>query len=318
LLEPAGTLTPKEGANPTVEMNDYIVADVTIRDGERLLNSLKDVRVKVEKQLALSDGLADDFGKTLSGARPGEERTVTIKMSESVVNEAMRGRGIRATFKINEIMAVRWPELTPELLRRFGVRNEEQFQELIAATLDRRLEYVQRGSFRQQILAQLADASKWDLPHDLLVRQAERTLARRVMEMRSAGMSDDEILGRQRVLEQDVIRSTAVSLREHFVLQKIAELEKIEIEEADIDLEIDRIADRTGESSRKVRARMEKEDMIEALASEILEQRALDLVLESATYEDVELKSEDEESNVATVQAEAAPGSSGEPSPTAY
>jgi trigger factor len=98
-------------------------------------------------------------------------------------------------------------------------------------------------------------------------------------------------------------------------LQKIAELEKIEVDDADIDAEIERIADRSDESPRKVRARMEKEDLIEALATEVLERRALDLVLDNAVYEDVELKSEDEEGDVATIAGEAAPGSS-EPSPT--
>ncbi len=61
-----------------------------------------------------------------------------------------------------------------------------------------------------------------------------------------AGMSDEEIKGRQRLLEQDVVASTARALKEHFILQKIAEEEKIEIQDADIDTEIDRIADRTG------------------------------------------------------------------------
>ena len=98
------------------------------------------------------------------------------------------------------------------------------------------------------------------------------------MEMRSAGMSDDEIRGRRRVLEQDVVRSTAVALREHFVLQKIAEMEKIEIDDADIDAEIERIADRSDESPRKVRARMEKEDLIECWRPSC-SNAALDLVL---------------------------------------
>ena len=79
-----------------------------------------------------------------------------------------------------------------------------------------------------------------------------------------------------------MVQSTAAALKEHFVLQKIAETEKIEIEDADIDAEIDRIADQTGESPRKVRARMEKEDLIEALATELLERKALDLVLDTA------------------------------------
>ena len=74
-------------------------------------------------------------------------------------------------------------------------------------------------------------------------------------------------------------KSTAAALKEHFVLQKIAEVEKIEIEDEDIDAEIDRIADQTGESSRKVRARLEKDDLIEALATDLLERKALDLIL---------------------------------------
>jgi trigger factor len=301
LLEPAGQLVPKEGPEPKVEMEDYIVADVTILDGEKELNKLQEVRIKVEKQLALSDGVAEDFGKTLVGAKPGEDRSVQIKISEGIANESLRGKSVTAKFAVKDVKTVRLPELTPDLLGEFGVRNADQFQELIAAVMERRLEYVQRQSFRQQILAQIADASKWELPQDLLVRQSKRALSKRVMEMRSAGMSDEEILGKRRLLEQDVVRSTALALREHFVLQKIAEQEKIEIEESDIDDEIERIADRTNESPRKVRARMEKEDLIEALATELLERKALDLVLQTAEYEDVELKEGDEEGEVATV-----------------
>ncbi len=314
LLEPAGELIIKPGDSPEVAIDDYIEADVVINDGEKDLNTVNDARMKVEDTLALTDGLAENFGKELAGAKVGDERSVMIKLAENAV-EAHKGKTITAKFKVKSIKVMKLPELTPELLREFGVRNEDQFQELIAAMMARRLEYAQRQSFRRQILEQLVDTAKWELPNDLLIRQARQTLSRRVMEMRSAGMADPEIMGRMQVIQQNSIGSTAVALREHFVLQKIAELEKIEIEESDIDEEIDRIADRTGENRRKVRARMEKEEMIEALATEILERRALDVVLDNAVYEDVELKSEDEENGISTVSAEAAPATSDETTP---
>ena len=147
----------------------------------------------------------------------------------------------------------------------------------------------------------------------MLRRQARQTLARRVMEMRNAGMSDAQIQGRRRVLEQDVLRSTAAALKEHFVLQKVAEVEKLEIEDEDIDAEIDRIADQSGESPRKVRARMEKEDLMEALATDLLERKALDLILSTATYEDYPLNAEEQAAEVATVSAQAVPGSEAQP-----
>jgi trigger factor len=317
LLEPHGQIVPKQGNPPTVEADDLITADVVITgpDGKEL-NKLTEVRVRVEKRLALADGVADDFAKVMVGARPGDTRTVPITLSQDVKNEAMKGAKLNAAFTVTDIKTVRLPDLTPDVLSQFGVRTPEAFDELIRTRLDRYLEYVQRQTARQQVLQQLAGNANWDLPRDLLARQARKTLQRRVMEMRGAGMTDEQILGRRRVLEQDVVRSTANALKEHFVLQKIAEMEKLEIEDADIDAEIERMADQAGESPRKVKARLEKDDLIEALATELLERKALDLVLAGATYEEYPLNPADQEDEVATVEAAAAPAAAAE-SPTA-
>ena len=54
---------------------------------------------------------------------------------------------------------------------------------------------------------------------------------------------------------------------------------------------------------------MEKEDLIEALATDLLERKALDLILASATYEDYEWKPEEQGGEVATVTADVVPES---------
>ena len=115
------------------------------------------------------------------------------------------------------------------------------------------------------------------------------------------------------VLRQNVLQSTAVSLMEHFVLQKIAETEKIEIEDADIDAEVARIAAQSGESPRKVRAQLERDELLESVATDLLERRALDVVLNNAQYEEFEIKPEEAEGEVATVEAQAVPGEMVEP-----
>jgi trigger factor len=161
-------------------------------------------------------------------------------------------------------------------------------------------------------LAQIAEAQKWELPQDLLRRQARSSLNRRITEMRAAGMADNEIQGRLRLLQQDVLRTTEMELKEHFVMQKIAEVEKLDVTEDDIVDEIERIADRTNESPRRIRARLEREDMLEALATELVERKALDLILAEAEYEDVVVGA-DTAAPVATVEAQAVPGELNEP-----
>jgi trigger factor len=313
ILEPEGSLVPKEGKSVKVEPNDIIVGDlVTVHDGKEL-NKATEVRVRVEKRLALNDGVVENFARQVVGANVGETRELDVKLSEKVADQSLKGKTVKGRFTIKDIKVIRLPELTPDLLDRYGVKTEGQFEELIASHLERNLEYQQRQFARQQILQQVAEKVKWDLPRDLLVRQATRTLQRRVMEMRSAGMTEQQIESRMTVLRQNVLQSTAVSLMEHFVLQKVAETEKIEIEDSDIDAEIQRIAAQSGESFRKVKAQMERDDLIEAVATDLLERKALDVVLNNAVYEEFEIKPEEAEGEVATADAQAVPGEMVEP-----
>src|SRR5207244_6686524 len=185
----------------------------------------------------------------------------------------LRGQTAKGIVEIKDLKKLRLPELTHEFLHTFDVHSVDQFREQIRVLLDKRLEYEQRQSAREQVLAQIAAASSWELPQDLLMRQARKHLARKVMEMQEAGMSEDEIRGRQRLLQQDVLRSTELALKEHFVLQKIAEVEKIEVDEEEVNDEIERLADLEGESPRRVRARLEKEELLETLAAQIIERK---------------------------------------------
>jgi trigger factor len=308
LLEPYGQIVPKEGDPPTAAVGDFVTCDITTRLGDQMLNEVKEVRIKVDPRLALKDGVSEDFGKRMTGAKAGDTRMVDIKLSDAVANPALKGQTVKATFVVHDVKTIRLPEMTDELLTQFGVSSEEQLDELIRVVLDRRLEYLQRQSARQQVINLVAEQALSELPQDLLVRQARRALQRKAVEMQSGGLSDQEIDGRLRMMQQDIVQSTAAALKEHFVLQKIAEDEKLDVTDDDIDEEIDRMAARTDESPRKVRARLEREDMLEALAAELLESKALDLILDNAEYEDTPLTASEEEAPVGTTEAQAVPG----------
>ena len=305
VLSRYGQIVPKPEGN--AQEGDILVADVVIRAGDRVINQLNEYAVAIDSRLAFKDGVAEHFGAQVQGASAGDTRVVDIVLATSVADPSLQGQMVKATFTVKEVKAQRLPKLTAEFLDRLGARSEEHLREMIHVLLKRRLEYQQHQVARQQVIAQIAVANEWQLPEDLLKRQARKALARRIMEMRQEGISDEEIRGRQRLLEQDILNSTAVSLKEHFVLQKIAEVEKIDVNEDDIDEEIDRIAEQSDESPRRVRARLEKEELLDTLATELVERKVLDLILESAEYEDYPLDPQ-EQASVGTVEEQTVPG----------
>jgi trigger factor len=134
----------------------------------------------------------------------------------------------------------------------------------------------------------------------------------RVLEMRRAGMSDTEIRAREAQLWQNILASTRQALIEHFLLDKIATQEKIEVDPMDIESEIRTLAIQSGQTPRRVRARLEKEGALDDLHTQVLERKALERILEYAEYEDVETGAEE----VAAEEAVAEHATGQEPEPS--
>jgi len=309
ILSRYGSLAPKPEGN--AQIGDFLTVDMTTRLGDTLIGTSKEITIRVDDTIAFKDGVAKGLAEKVAGANANDTRVVDIVMTDAAAQEGLKGKTVQATLEIKEVKTLRMPELDEEFLEsKFGVRTTDQLRERVRVMLERRLEYQQRNSAREQVLELITASADWDLPRDLLLRQARKSFARRVMEMQEAGLSEEEIRARSRMLEQDVVKSTQASLKEHFVLQKIAEVEKIEVNDDDVNDEIERLADQSGESARRVRAKMEKDDLLETLAAQLMERLALNLILESAEYEDMPLIPE---GGMATVDQQAIEGELNDP-----
>lgn len=305
LLAPHGQVVPKPEGD--AQIGDFLTADITFKDGDKTINELKEVSVRVEKLVAFKDGFIKGFADAVKGAKAGDTKSAEVTLLKSAAQPELAEKKLTANIKVNEVKTTRQPEPTHELMHEFGVHSVEQLRERIRVALERRLEYQQRQSARQQVLSHIAAAATWELPNDLLMRQARAALGRRIMEMQAGGMPNEEIQARVRVLQGDILRSTEVALKEHFVLQKIAETEKIEVSDDDINDEVERLAYEHNESPRRIRARLEKEDLLESLAIELIERKVLDLIFQSAQYEDENVDNPADNS-YATVEEQIVPG----------
>jgi trigger factor len=310
LMAPHGQVVPKPEGK--AEVGDYLTADVVFKEGKETISEIKEANLRIEKVLAFKDGFIKDFADQVKGAKAGDKKSLDVTLLKNAARPELADKKIKAELDVKEVKTVRPPEQTHELMHQFGVHSPEQLRERIRVALEKRLEYDQRQSARQQVLQHIAAAATWELPADLLMRQARAALGRRVMEMRASGMADEEIQARLRILQQDVLRSTEIALKEHFVLQKIAETEKIEVNDDDINDEIERLAYEYNESPRRIRARLEKDDLLESLAIELIERKVLDLIFQSAQYEDVPGENP-VDAGYATVEEQIVPGQMSDP-----
>jgi trigger factor len=223
----------------------------------------------------------------MKGVKADDRRTADVQLTQDAPNAELRGKKVHVEFEVLEVKQLKLPDLTPEFLQEIGnFASEADLRDAIRKNLERQLDYQQQRDTRGQITALLTKSADWQLPPGLLERQSARELERAVMELRRSGFSEAEIRARENLLRQNSKSSTATALKEHFILERIAEEEKIDVAEGDFEKEIFLIAMQSGESPRRVRAQLEKRGLMDVLRNQIIERKVLEAVQKEAKFKD--------------------------------
>ena len=288
------TLEPVEDK---VAAGDYIEANITTRQDGKDIASASDISIQVLPSLSLADGMIEGFDKLIIGAAAEEKKTAKVTINEFSENVELAGKELEIEFEILDVKR-KGGDGVEGLAEKTGMDMEE-LRKRIKEGLESRLEYRQREVVREQISKTLTESASWELPQDLLRRQSHRELERASIEMRRSGFSDQEIRERENRIRSNILERTETMLREHFILERIAEEENVEETEADYTMEIARIAAQQNDSPRRVRARLERSGQMDSLRNMIIEGKVIDMITEAATFK----ASEYDQEKQSTVEA---------------
>ncbi|MBC8874507.1 MAG: trigger factor [Planctomycetes bacterium] len=284
-----GELKLKDGP---AEAGDYVTLNMTFtRDGEQF-SKVEDETVPVKPKLSFGDAQLENFGELITGAKQGDTRETSIKISEEVKDEELKGKDIQATFEVLKVEQLKLPKLSSSFLSEIGdFTDEEDLRGEVRKELERQRRFRCQQHVRRQITKQLTTDADWELPDELLRKQAQRELRRMVLELEAAGFSDEVIQEHSNQLQRNSLAHTATALKEHFILERLADEEKIDVKEPeDYDAEIELIAEQEGIPPRRIRARLEKRGEMDALRNQIVERKVIEKIKAHATVKEVPFK----------------------------
>jgi len=279
-----GNLIVHEGA---AEPGDYIRASIEFSRNGESFRKISEVDLQLKPTVRFRDAEINGFADLMAGCTSGTIKTVEITISNEAEQVEMRGEKLTATIVVGQVLRMSLPEVNAAFFERIGYGSEEELRDEIRGMLQRQVTYDQRQACRRQVLEKITESATWELPESLVSKQTENAMRREILEMQQAGFTTQQILARENELRQKSISSTRQALKEHFVLDRIATKEQIEVTPIDIESEINMMALQRGESPRRVRARLQKSGVIENLEAQIRERKAVDFILRSAQFEDV-------------------------------
>ena len=249
LLTFMGTFKPVEDGQ--VESEDMIYADVVgVAEGEEFYREenedfpARDTRV--------SDIPLDGFGDAVNGKKVGDVVKLDVTLPDDHNNMALRGKQGEFTFTLKEIKRLEIPELNDDVVAQVGLDSVDEFRSNVKESLEGRLDSAATDDMYEQIGDYLVSNTSFELPEGLSNRQVQRSLERRRMKMVQQGFPPSEIEEHIDEIRDKAKDQVARDLKLHFILEKIAETENVEVKDEEFNAAIAQIAARSNKRFDRV------------------------------------------------------------------
>ncbi len=277
-----------DAVDGAAELGDSLLLNIKFFDDGKLVSETDEQKVTLRNTLTFGDAIISDFGKLMVGVREGEKRETSVTISDSAPNPAHRGKAFKAEFEVVEIRRIVVDDLTQSVLEGLGFESPQELRSFVREELERQFVYHQQQDLRKQIVSTLTAGADWEMPEGLVSRQTTRELQRMILELQRSGFPREQISNYVNLSRNNARQSTINALREHFILEKIAEELKIEPTPQDYDHEIDLLAEQSDMSARRMRARLEKTGQMDAVRNQIIERTVIEKITAAAKVTDVQ------------------------------
>jgi trigger factor len=266
-----------EGA---AERDDMIVADVAVHAGDRLIKTEDNIQLGVRPSTV--DGIQlEQLDTQLAGVKPGETRTVDCQFPDDYERADVRGQSGRIEFKVHELKRLA-PLLLDDFLQRSGFDQEQEARDYFRMMMENERDQMVSRAKHEQVNEYLLEKTSLDLPEQLSARQADRAIARRVIELRQRGVPESDISARIDELRTSAREQAVRDLKLSFILDKVAEQLEVQVTDEEVNTQIALMARRYNRRFDRVRDELQQQGLLSQLAEQIRQDKCVTRILEDA------------------------------------
>ncbi|MCI5874140.1 MAG: trigger factor [Clostridiales bacterium] len=232
-----------------------------------------------------SHSFIDTFEDQLVGKNVGDEVEVNVTFPEQYQAAELAGKPAMFKVKINEIKAKELPELDDDFAQDVSEFDTlAEYKEDVKKRLVEQKENEAKRTKEDEAIQKIIDKSSMEIPEAMLETQCENMINEFAQRIAQSGLSMEQYMQFSGLtidkLKEQVRPEAETRIKSSLVLEQIAKEENIEVTDADIDAEVEKMAAAYGMEADKLKEYMgdaEKESMKRDLAVT----KAVDLIMEN-------------------------------------
>ncbi|MGD9563316.1 MAG: trigger factor [Pyrinomonadaceae bacterium] len=318
LKEHAALMPVEERASET---GDTVIADLEGRfeddpDGEPITAEALEVELGGENIEAA-------FTENLVGVRPDDEKEFSVSYPADFSSSALAGRTVNYKATVKSVGHTELPELNDE----WAVSLDEGYDSLadLRGELRKDLESYSAADadarVRNDAMAKLIEENSFEVPATLIENQARNLLNNFAQDLHQRGVDLNRVQSDFIQMAFEQMRSQAErDVRGAMLLEKIAEAEKVEVIEAEVEEELNRMADHYRSTPDEIRESLKKQGGEDTIRNNLRTRKAIEALVAKAKVTDgkwkepsTEAETEPETGEQKPVKAKPKPAEAKEP-----
>lgn len=246
-----------------------------------------------------SHSFIDTFEDQLVGRNAGEDVDVNVTFPEQYQSAELAGRPALFKVKLHEIRTKELPELDDEFAQDVSEFDTlAEYKESLRKDLQEQKENEAKRTKEDEAVRKIIDGAQMDIPDAMIDFQCESMLddfAQQILMqsgltieqyMQISGVTIDDL--------KDQARPDAVTrIQSSLVLEQIAKEENIEVTDADVDAEVEKMASAYGMEADKLREHMGEEEK-KSMKRDIAITKAVAFVMDNAEEREKDAEAETE------------------------
>jgi trigger factor len=239
-----------------------------------------------------NEGVIPGLGKQLTGVKAGDKRDVTIAFpADFAPVPALAGKSATYAVEIQEVRERALPALDEAFFKANKVDDLAGLKTSVRSNLKLQKEHQNRGEQRRQVIDALASKVDFSVPDSLVENETQSVLRQFLEDNMRRGVPQEQFEKDKKQLFEDARKAATKRIKVQLMLAKIAEAEKIQVSEKDIDNFIYREAMRTQQKPDKlVKALSSDREQLRAVQQSIIFDKSVDFLVSKAKVTTVQPK----------------------------
>jgi trigger factor len=221
-----------------------------------------------------------EFSANLRGATAGETREFEVVYPEDTNDTRLAGKTFIYTVVVHAIKQKTLPELNDKFASELGEFTElDQVRKQIRENMLAERQHTSEREAKDKLVAELVRRNEFEVPEALVDRQIDLRIERGLRALAAQGMKMEDMkkmdLPRLRAGQRE---QAVQDVKSSLLLERVAELEQIEVSEDELNHDLDALARQSKQSLEAVRTRLTQDGGLDRIRNRIRSEKTLDFL----------------------------------------